>query len=93
MTGKELLHKLIKVCAEEGKRKTVLLVVVDEDGVSSTIKVSRAIEEFEPSHVERALIILSANYYEHFILPEMGKPDRYRVEGDDMRPLDDPAAE
>jgi hypothetical protein len=82
MTGKELLQALIKVAAEEGKNKTVLLVVVDEGGISSTIKVSKVIEEFEPGHVERAIITLAANYFEHFIVPEMGKAEKYRVGGD-----------
>lgn len=80
-TAKELLRTLINQCiGEVGKNKTIIIAVVDENGVSSTLKVSRELEELDPGHTERALITLSANFFEHFILPIAGAAEKFKVD-------------
>lgn len=90
MNSKELLEALIKVVGEHGQGKSILLAVADADGLSTSIKLARALEDDNPGHMERMLVILSGVYYGRYIeeasgasmyvLDSRGNPSNGRVQ-------------
>lgn len=46
---------------------TVILALVDNGGVTSTIQVSSPLEESFPSHIMHALTILTGTYYKQYM--------------------------
>ena len=70
-TAKELLTYIVDECAPHMTGKTLLIAVVDEVGIFSTVRVAKVLEEAEPGHASNAIIILAQTYYAHYIEPLM----------------------
>jgi hypothetical protein len=67
MPLKDLLTQIVEMIAREGEGKLSCAVsVADEDGIVSTVKVSKEMEAAQPGHMDRQLVILNAMYYKRY---------------------------
>jgi hypothetical protein len=67
MSPKEMLEHLIQEVYREGKGMSIAITLADEDGICSTVKVAKGLEEAQPGHMDRQLVILNAMYYKRYV--------------------------
>jgi hypothetical protein len=80
MSVKDLLVSIIELVSREGDGKmSMALTIADEDGIASTVKVSKSLEQAQPGHMDRQIIILNAMYYKRYCEEAM-EPTTFMVD-------------
>jgi len=68
----EILTKIVEMLAAvESKGMSLAISISDESGIATTVRRSNALEEAQPGHLERQLVVLNAMYYDRYCKEEM----------------------